>query len=197
MIKNRIRRFLKRFTRLGRFDFSLPEPFINTKKEKVLEVGCGTNKYPGAIGIDRVELDGVDIIHDLNIFPWKDIKDGEFDWIVMRDVIEHLNDTIAVMRECYRILKPCGKLYIRTGYWNHRYAFADPTHIRFFTEETFEFFIGKRRDYYMDFKFSDLKIDFTFDPLAVKKFGTNGKKLLKKARYLCNIINGMHIILTK
>ena len=36
---------------------------------KVLDVGCGTAKVNGAIGIDRINLPGVDVVHDLNKFP--------------------------------------------------------------------------------------------------------------------------------
>lgn len=196
-IYSMIKQIFRRFSKLGRFDFSLPEPVIDTSKEKVLDVGCGTAKMPGSTGIDIVNLDGVDIVHDLNILPWKDIDDESYNWILMKDVIEHLEDSIAIFKECHRILKPDGKLYIRTGYWNHRYAFADPTHKRFFTEETFEFFTGKRREYYMDFHFKDMKIDYTFDPMAVKKFGTNRKKLMKRSKFHCNVIDGIHVILTK
>jgi len=36
---------------------------------KILDVGCGTAKINGAIGIDRVNLPKVNIVHDLNQFP--------------------------------------------------------------------------------------------------------------------------------
>lgn len=69
---------------------------------KILDVGCGTAKIKGAIGIDRIKLDGVDIVHDLNKFPWL-FKDKTFDEIYMNDIIEHLDDTIKVMEECCRL----------------------------------------------------------------------------------------------
>jgi len=175
----------------------LPEPVIDSTKEKILDVGCGTKKHPGAIGIDIAKLDGVDIVHDLNRFPWKGIEDETFDWVLMKDIIEHLDDPIAVLKEAHRILKPNGKVYIRVVYWNHKYAYSDPTHKHFFTEIYFKFFTGEWRPYYMDYKFKDLKIDYTFDPNAIRKYGNNRKKLLKKAYFYCNIIDGMHVILTK
>jgi len=119
---------------------------------KILYVRCGTAKIKGAIGIDRIKLDGVYIVHDLNKFPWS-LKEESFDDIYMNDIIEHLDDTIKVMEECYRLLKPQGRIHIRTAYWNHKYAFSDPTHVRFFSEISFEFFTGKRRNYYTNAKF--------------------------------------------
>ena len=36
-----------------------------------LDIGCGGNKQPGGfVGIDNRALDGVDIVHDLQKFPW-------------------------------------------------------------------------------------------------------------------------------
>ena len=200
MIKRLYRRFSRlfyRFSRIGRFDFSLSEPLIDTTKEKVLDLGCGSAKMPGSIGIDIVKLEDVDIVYDLNKIPWKGIEDSSYDWILMKDILEHLDNTIDIMRECYRILKPGGKLYIRVTYWNHSNTFSDPTHKQFFTEVTFKFFTGEKRPYYMDFHYKDLHIDYAFDPRAVKKFGTNRKKLFKKSYFYCNVISGMHVILTK
>ena len=167
------------------------------KDKKVLDVGCGNRKVPGAIGIDIADIPGVDIVQDLNKLPWGDFKDETFDIIFMNDILEHLDDSIKVMKECHRLLKPNGKLYIRIVYWNHKYSFSDPTHKHAFSEITFKFFVGEMRPYYMDFQFSDLNIEYIFDPRAIKKFGKNRKKLLKKAYFNCNIIQGMNVTLTK
>jgi len=64
--------------------------------KKILDVGCGTAKVKGAIGLDIAPLPGVDVVHDLNKFPWP-FENGTFDEIYMLDVIEHLDDTIGVM----------------------------------------------------------------------------------------------------
>jgi hypothetical protein len=37
-------------------------------KKKILDVGCGQNKFPGAIGIDANRLSHADVIHDLGVF---------------------------------------------------------------------------------------------------------------------------------
>ena len=191
------KRIIRKFFSIKR-KYSPPlQPTIDTSKEKVLDVGCGMNKEPGAIGIDIVKLDGVDIVHNLNITPWKGINDESFDWILMKDVLEHLDNTTDIMRECYRILKPGGKLFISVVYWNHKYAYSDPTHKHFYTEISFKFFTGEARPYYTDFKFRDLKIDYIFDFNAIRKFGNNRKVLFEKAYFNCNIIQGMHVILTK
>ena len=35
-----------------------------------IDVGCGSSKIEGFIGMDHLDLPGVDIIHDLNSLPW-------------------------------------------------------------------------------------------------------------------------------
>lgn len=43
---------------------------ISKLKNVKLDIGCGGNKQEGFIGMDKRELPGVDIIHDLEVFPW-------------------------------------------------------------------------------------------------------------------------------
>lgn len=47
-----------------------------------LDIGCGTNKKDSFLGVDILELPGVDIVHDLNSFPYP-FSNNEIDeiWI--------------------------------------------------------------------------------------------------------------------
>ena len=54
-------------------------------------------------------------------------------------VFEHIEDIQSVMNECHRVLAPDGLLTIRVPYWSSEGAYRDPTHVRFFTEKTFEY----------------------------------------------------------
>ena len=71
---------------------------------KILDVGCGTNKYPGAIGIDVDPNSAADIVHDLNSFPYP-FYDNQFDKIICHNVLEHINDVPRTMEEIWRIGK--------------------------------------------------------------------------------------------
>lgn len=162
---------------------------------KVLDVGCGTAKVNGAIGIDRVNLPGVDVVHDLNKFPWP-FDSESFDAIYMNDIIEHLTDTIRVMEECYRLLKSGGRVYIRVVYWNHKYAFSDPTHVKFFSDISFEFFTGKRRSYYTKARFKLEKLEYIYDWRAKKLL--RSKELMNLlSHFLCNIKEKMEVTMVK
>lgn len=162
---------------------------------KTLDVGCGLSKAEGAVGIDMHSLPGVDVVHDLNAFPWP-FPDGEFDEILMHDIIEHLNDTLKVMEECYRLLKPGGLLKIRVVPYNHRYAYSDPTHVKFFTTVTWDFFTGVRRTYYTQAQYQMVSMTFTYDAYARSIF--RSERLMKwLSRFLNDIIDGMYVILRK
>lgn len=170
---------------------------IKKYEVKMLDLGCGLNKTPNCIGVDNVKLKGVDIVWDLNVFPYP-FESNSIREIYLNDVLEHLDDPIKVLRECHRLLEPNGRIYIRVVHWSHRYAYSDPQHKHFFSEIYWEFFTGKRRPYYTDFQFKNLHVDYIFDNNAKKKYpGLTEGQLLEKAYHHSNIIQGMNITMEK
>jgi len=167
---------------------------------KILNLGCGHDIYTSDnidyVNIDIELLDGVNLVHDLNIFPYPFI-DESVDVIIMNNILEHLDNPIDVLQECYRILNKDGECRIMVIYWNHKYSYSDPQHKWAFSEKYFDFFIVGRAPYYMKEHFSSLKINYHFDDNAIKKYGNYPDLLLKKAYFHCNIIQGMEVILTK
>ena len=105
-----------------------------------LNLGCGSLILPGHVNLDIADIPGVDVVHDLDQLPWP-FGDREFDRIEAKDVFEHVNDPIGFMTECHRILAPNGVVRIRTPYYRSPDAFTDPTHKRFPTEHTFDYWI--------------------------------------------------------
>lgn len=101
---------------------------------KILDLGCGTAKVKGAIGLDNASLPGVDVVHDLLDFPYP-FEDRSFDTIYLRHVIEHfeLKDIERIFAECARILHNNGHLEVKVPHVYSVAAFTDPTHKRFFT----------------------------------------------------------------
>jgi SAM-dependent methyltransferase len=94
---------------------------------RTLDVGCGVNKYPGAIGIDRIPGTAADVLCDLDFFPWP-LRDASFDQVRAVHVIEHVADVIRTMEEFHRLLRPGGVLYIATPHYTDFSSFCDPTH---------------------------------------------------------------------
>ena len=103
-----------------------------------LNLGCGENIKEGWVNLDSAALPGVDVTHDIEKIPFP-FKDGEFDEILCRDVLEHV-EYIPTLRELHRILKPGGVLRIQVPHFTSRNNFVDPTHRRMFSISTFDFF---------------------------------------------------------
>ena len=101
---------------------------------KILDLGCGENKVPNSIGLDNVQLPGVDVEHDLLNFPYP-FENESIDKIYLRHVIEHfaIENINFIMNECNRILKNDGLLVITVPHVFSISAFIDPTHRSFFT----------------------------------------------------------------
>lgn len=89
--------------------------------------------------VDRVALGHVDVVHDLNIMPWP-FGDDVAERIEAIDVLEHLDNTVAVMDECWRILQPSGVLHVQAVGWQSENLWRDPTHKRGFHPDTFLYF---------------------------------------------------------
>src|ERR1700752_2342650 len=71
---------------------------------KILDVGCGVNKTPGAIGLDNNPKTAADVIHDLGTLPYP-FPNNEFDTVVSNHAVEHVPDLMGFVTELYRITR--------------------------------------------------------------------------------------------
>ena len=94
---------------------------------RILDVGCGLNKFPGAIGIDRNPRSHADVLADLDHPPYP-FRGGSFDEIRAIHVIEHVSDVIRTMEEFHRLLRHGGRVYLETPHYTDFSSFCDPTH---------------------------------------------------------------------
>lgn len=109
-----------------------------------LDIGCGSNKQEGGfIGIDIRPLPGVDIVQDLEKFPWP-LPDNCASLAVSSHVIEHINPARGIflqfMDEVWRILKPGGRFVIAVPYAGSQGYWQDPTHCNGCNEVTWAYF---------------------------------------------------------
>lgn len=113
-----------------------------SKEGILLDIGCGGNKQgPNFVGMDKRKVEGVDIVHDLEVFPYP-LEDNSCLTIIGSHIIEHLKPwlTIDFFNECWRIMKPNGQLLLSTPYAGSEGYWQDPTHCNGFTQTTFKYF---------------------------------------------------------
>ena len=102
------------------------------KKKITLDIGCGANKKISTnIGIDMLDLPGVDIVGDvLNIT--NELKENTVDEIYTSHFLEHIENLEEYLNEFSRILKKDGLLKIVVPHYSNPYFYSDPTHKRYF-----------------------------------------------------------------
>lgn len=166
---------------------------------KVLDLGCGQNKIPGSVGIDFIQLPSVDIVHDLNVFPYP-IADSSFDKVFLRNIIEHVTGIMKTMEEVHRISKPDALVEILTPHYSSYTSWTDPTHLWHLGSQSFDYFcLEQNMNYYSQARFhieySHIKLNSVYKWLGFE-FLVNlqnqhkGFNFIRKfwERYLCFII---------
>lgn len=124
---------------------------------KLLDVGCGDGGYLAQMRDLGWEVEGVEVdplavkqARKLNLpvylgaLEQKRFENNLFDAVIINHVIEHVHDPLKVLKECYRILKPGGKLVVITPnarsiahcwfgeYW---WQLDPPRHLHLFTSD--------------------------------------------------------------
>ncbi|MEK6925734.1 MAG: class I SAM-dependent methyltransferase [Nanoarchaeota archaeon] len=129
---------------------------------KILDIGCGNHKIKGAIGLDSSKIEGVDVVHDLNKFPYP-FKNNTFDLIHASHVLEHLETPLdKILNELCRICKPKGRIRVIVPHALSVTAFSDPTHKKFFTWHTFDYFGSNEQSYYTKTRVRIVKRKFIY-----------------------------------
>jgi len=163
---------------------------------RTLDVGCGINKFPGSIGIDRNPASRADVLCELDRFPYP-FRDSSFDALQAIHVIEHVGDVMKTMEEFHRLLRPAGEALIVTPHYTDFSSFCDPTHrwhlnsfsLRYFGEDNAGY------GYYSKVRFEEISVHVKL--LALWRW--LGFELLVNAfpryrrfweHYLCYVVRG-------
>jgi SAM-dependent methyltransferase len=133
---------------------------LRSASPMVVELGCGPKKQAGRIGVDLVELPGVDIVADIE-FGLHFLPDACVDEIHAHSIFEHIRNFEQLMREMLRVLKPGGKVFCFVPHFSNPYYFSDYTHIRFFGYYTFFYFceFDQQPERKVPIFYTDIRID--------------------------------------
>ena len=118
-----------------------------------LNLGCGDQIKEGYVNLDIIPFKGVDVLHDMNKFPYP-FKDNTFEEVIAVHVLEHTQDLFKTMQELFRICKDKAILKIIVPHYTHSTAFTCPDHKRFFGIDSLGHFGGLYFQYRCKAKFA-------------------------------------------
>ena len=130
------------------------------KKQVKLNFGCGHRILKDYVNIDLYPLKGVDVVLDMNMFPYP-FKDNSADRIICESTMQFVNDITSVMKEFHRILKPNGTLFLHVPHFTSKNTWKNPYHKRGFSYGTFGFYQNPKY-HYTDWKFKKIKTKLVF-----------------------------------
>jgi SAM-dependent methyltransferase len=105
-----------------------------------LNIGAGrVDQLPGAVRLDIARAAHPHVVADLEAgaLPF---RTGVFEAVGAFDVVEHVDDLVALMEEIHRVLKPGGVAYVTTPHFSSANAHTDPTHRRALSLRSFDYF---------------------------------------------------------
>ena len=108
----------------------------NINKINKLNLGCGNDIREGYLNIDFERFKGIDKIIDLDKIPYP-FKNDQFQEIVINNVLEHLENPYAVLKEIHRISRSRAVIKIMVPHFSSSNSWGDIQHKRGFNLETF------------------------------------------------------------
>lgn len=170
---------------------------------RILDLGCGKNKREGAIGVDIAHRPGVDVVWDLDVYPYPFEQDS-FELIILNHAIEHIADPAKTLEEIHRIGLPRCRVEIVTPHFTSLNTYADILHRRTFSMHSFDDYCGRVSCYLEPqnrFSMVNRKLYFwpLFDKWNIIPYRLLGIQALANAfptfyeRFLCFIFPAMEI----
>lgn len=139
-----------------------------------LHLGCGNDYLEGYLNLDSSKQVKSDKVWNLEKIPLP-FKENSVEEVVANHVLEHVNSFIPLMHELHRICKAKSLIKIRVPFYSSWGQFNDPTHVRFFTPFSFEYFkvgnysheVNSKKDM---FKVKKVRINFGIGPSSKLNF---------------------------
>lgn len=133
-------------------------------KKKFLNLGCGKDYKKSDSNTEWINLDSIKKIKAdvyANLEKKLPFKDNEFDGVYTSHVLEHVNNLNQLMSELKRICKKDAIIEIKVPHASCMLSYQDPTHVRFFTYMTFDYFTNWNFYDSPKFKIVSKKLNYT------------------------------------
>ena len=164
-----------------------------------LDLACGPHPTPGFEGVDVLAHKDVKWVLDLEAdeWPW---GDGDVDEIRCNHYVEHCRDLVAFAENCYRILRPGGKMIVTHPYAHSNRAWQDPTHVRALNEVSWLYWDRSWRTANRIAHVMDVDFSVSITPIWQKDWVapeiTDEMRIQAMGRLL-NVVDDLHVTLTK
>jgi len=174
-----------------------PQVRADIDKGKPIKLDLGSGGYPqkGFYSVDYLELDGVDIIANLNE-PLDLLPDNSVEYVYSRHTLEHVHHLLPLIQEIYRITQKEGIIEIIVPHFSNVYGYSDPTHVRFFGLYSMYYFVSpenqpdlrKVPSFYTDVRFivNSIKLQFYRYDFIDKLFADLISKVVNRNIYWQN-----------
>ncbi len=171
-----------------------------------VDLACGQSKREGYFGIDIADVEGVDQVHDLMVFPWpletSSVENAHCSHYVEHtpmDIGDGRDGLIAFMNELYRVCKPGALVEILHPYGKSERAFQDPTHRRFIVAPTWNYFNrawreANRLDHYpitCDFEVANVSANGVPNDVAARDPETMARMMSRN----WDVVADLHVVL--
>ncbi len=119
-----------------------------------LKMGCADENPEDYITIDISKISKPDVLGDVLKMPF---KDNMFEEVLCENVLEHIQDTLTVMNEIWRVAKQDSIIKIVTPHASNPNFWGVPDHIKPFTYTTFDKFGPEAKNSYYGVRFKVIK----------------------------------------
>lgn len=141
-----------------------------------LNLGCGRDKRPGWVNVDKQAVAAPDQVVDLERLPWP-WHDSSADEVLLSHVLEHLGavpaDYLAIMKELWRVCRDGARVTIVVPHPRHDDFLSDPTHVRPITGDGLTLFSRKANEFWQQGGYANtplaLQHGIDFDLVSVER----------------------------
>lgn len=135
-----------------------------------INLGAGIDCKEGYINHDLVKhSDKIDVVVDLNLDNWREVilkrYHNKFVEVRAWDLIEHLDNPVSFINNCWYLVERDGVLNIKACGWKNPNYYVDITHKHGYDIHSFDYFdpkteLGQRYSYYTSLKWDILSLTY-------------------------------------